>query len=190
VKYFPYSLIAAANDWDESAALTRAEAEIAFTNALQQYFRQLERLRGRVSKAAWEFFRHGSGERGLHDARLLMFTIGDGLSYVPDGSAPFRLNRQAAEARIEFINYEQTFHYEFRAAGIRRSTCTFEADDFYSKRRLGDLYLCELTVSDDDHHLALGFLFADGAEISLEFRKLIFRRSRLRRTYPVNAMYD
>ena len=189
MKYFPYSLFAAANDWEESPALTMAEAEIALTKAFKDYFQQLESLRERVSKSAWEFFRNGSGERGLHDARLLNFTIGDGLSYVPDGSAPYRLNRQAAEARIEFINYEQTFHYQFRATGIRRSTSTFEADDFYPKRHFGDLYIYELTVS-EDHHLGLGFLFGDGAEISLEFRKLIFRRSRLRRRYPVNAMYD
>src|SRR5262245_21341918 len=110
MKYHTYELVAAANDWIEQTEKQRKKAEEHLSRVVVHYHRQLEKIKPRLSKPAWGFFRHGFGETGLHDGQLLSVTIGDGLDYTPDGTSPFRINRQTALARVQFLNYEQTFH--------------------------------------------------------------------------------
>ena len=54
---------------------------------------------------------------------------------------------------------------------------------------LGDLYLVELTAS-EGKKLQLGFLFASGASLIIEFRRLVFRRRRIKRKYRIGEMYS
>lgn len=181
MNYFPYSLIAAANGWDDGGEQARSRASVSFWKAVERYYADLDGLQGRVSQSAWTFFRYGSGERGLHDARLVSFAIGDGLSYISDGSAPFLRNRQAATGRIEFINYEQTYGHVFDLRGVRKCALKFQAEESTSSGKFGDLYTYELT-SAANGLLSIGFLFADEAEISIEFQRLVYRRRRLEST--------
>src|SRR5215471_5776295 len=179
MKYFSYELIATANRWVEQTAEKMREAETLLGKAGEDYRRELDSLRPRLSRAAWDFFRHGFARTGLHDANLLSFNIGDGLDYRADGKAPFRLNLQKLSARLEFLNYEQDFHYTFEFRGVTRAQC-----DLFSAAPggpgVGDLFTYEL-VSIDDDHLQFGCLFAVGASITIQFRKLIFRRRRTNR---------
>ena len=79
--------------WFDKTEEERREIEKRHDLILEEYLRELESLKHRVGKRAWEFFRHGRDEYGLHDGRLLSFCVGDGLDYVPDGSSPFLINR-------------------------------------------------------------------------------------------------
>src|SRR5215217_1876980 len=99
MKYFTSQLIAAANNWVDQTEEELREAEKRFWATVEDYHAQLEGLRSRVSRPAWEFFRHGFGRYGLHDAQLLSLCVGDGLGFTPDGSSPFLLNRQRTSAR-------------------------------------------------------------------------------------------
>jgi hypothetical protein len=189
MKYFTYNLVAAANDWIKQTREESRLAEKQFWATVEDYYSELEGLKFRVSRPAWHFFRHGFGRYGLHDARLLSFTVGDGLDYVPDGTKPFRLNLQRTTAKVEFLNYEQDLHYVFALRGVRRVRSDLLVEEWTYAKSLGDLYIYELISADKDH-LQLGFLFASGATIVIQFRRLVFRRWRIKRKYKEGKMYD
>lgn len=188
MKYFTYELIATANGWVTQTPKEQQQASDRFWKTVEDYYLQLDTLKSRVSKPAWNLFRHGFARYGLHDARLLSLRIGDGLDYEVDGRRPFRLNYQPTSAQIEFLNHFQDFHCIFQLRGVRRAM----ADLYYEEggpRSLGDLFIYELTAADDDH-LQLGFLFASGASIIADFRKLVFRRQRIKRQYDLDDIYS
>lgn len=188
VKYLHYTLIAEANGWTDASVRDIAKAQASFRDACDAYRKELDGLVSRVSGPAWQFFRHGSGEHGLHDGRLLSFSLGDGLSYSADGSTPFLRNRSASSASFSFLNFEQTYLYSFGVREVRKCFVSFDSLDAQVPPRFGDLYLCELTGSDGDD-LRLSFLFADEPEISVVFRRLVFRRRRLRQSYLQGDIY-
>jgi hypothetical protein len=188
MKYLTYNLIAAANDWVEQTEDERRLAENRLRSAVESYRHELGILKPRVSREAWEFFRHGSDRYGLHDARLLSFIVGDGLDYVPDGSQPFLINRQRAAAHVEFLNHEQDFHYRFDLRGVSRVRGDLFVDEESYAKSIGDLYTYELTEIDKDT-LQLGFLFATGASVIVQFQRLLFRRRRVKREYEVGDIY-
>ena len=189
MKYFTNNLVMAANNWIEQTEEEFRQAEKQFWSTVEDYYRELEGLKSRVSRPAWDFFRHGYARYGLHDAKLLSFSVGDGLDFVPDGTSPFRLNRQRTLARIEFLNYEQDFYYLFDLRGISRvQTDLFIEGESYAKS-IDDLFIYELTA-EDKNTLQLGFLFATGASIVIRFRRLIFRRRRIKRQYEESEMYE
>ena len=188
MKYFTYELIAAANDWVDQTAREQRLAEKRFDSALKKYQRELEILKPRISGAAWDFFRYGFGERGLHDARLLSLRAGDGLNYSPDGASPFLRNRQRTSTIVEFLNFEQNFHYVFDLRGVSRVSTDLFVDEESFAKSLGDLYIYELTET-DEKDLQLGFLFGSGAWVVIQFQRLVFRRRRIKREYELGEMY-
>ena len=189
MKYLTFELIATTNQWTDPTQRELRLAQRRLHSAFEKYFRELESLKPRLSKAAWEFFRYGRDEYGLHDARLLSFRIGDGLNYTPDGSSPFRLSYQHTSATVEFLNYEQIFHYTFDLRRVTEVQTDLFIDDFLFSKSLGDLYLLELTET-KDKNLQLGFLFATGATIVVRFKRLVFRRRRIKRQYKLGEMYS
>ena len=189
MKYLTFELIATSNEWTNPTQRELRLAKKRLHSAFEKYRRELENLRPRLSKAAWDFFMHGRNEYGLHDARLLSFRIGDGLNYAPDGSSPFRLNHQRTSAMLEFLNYEQSFHYTFGLRRVSRVKSDLFSYEESVSEDLGDLYLLELTAS-EGKKLQLGFLFASGASLVIEFRRLVFRRRRINRKYRIGEMYS
>jgi hypothetical protein len=189
MKYLSYELIATTNEWTNPTQRELRLAKKGLHSAFEKYRRELESLRPRLSKAAWDFFMYGRDEYGLHDARLLSLRIGDGLDYTPDGSSSFRLNHQHTSAILEFLNYEQSLHYTFDLRRVSRVQSDLFAYEESSSKSLGDLYLLELTASEGET-LQLGFLFASGASLVLEFRRLVFRRRRIKRKYQIGEMYS
>jgi hypothetical protein len=189
MKYFTYELIAAANDWIEQTEEERRQAAERFKAKVEDYHIELNGLSSRISQKARNFFRYGANEYGLHDGNLLSLTVGDGLNYSPDGTTPFRLNSRRMSARIEFLNYGQDFHYLFDLRGVKnvRSDLFIKEDSF--AKSIGDLYCNELTQTDKDT-LELGFLFASGATIIAHFKRLVFRRTRIKRRYKIGEMYE
>jgi hypothetical protein len=173
--------------WDKTEE-ERREMEKRDDLILEEYLRELESLKHRIGKRAWEFFRYGRGEYGLHDGRLLSFCVGDGLDYVPDGSSPFLINRQQTSAKIEFLNHEQSFHYTFTLLGVGRVQTDLFVDKDMRAESIGDLMICELTAVDEDY-LQLGFPFASGTSIVIKFQQLIFKRRRIKRQYKVGEIY-
>lgn len=189
MKYFTYELIAASNDWVEQTAQERSLAEKRINSVVKKYQRELERLKPRISRTAWEFFRHGHEEKGLHDGRLLSLKVGDGLDYSPSGASPFRLNWQRTSATVEFLNYEQSFHYLFELRGVSLVHSDLFVEEQSFAKSLGDLYIYELTAT-SKKVLQLGFLFASGSTLVIQFQRLVFRRRRIKREYEVGEIYS
>jgi hypothetical protein len=188
MKYFTYGLVAAANDWIDQSEEESRLAEQQFWATVEDYHRELEELKSRVSKAAWNFFRYGFARYGLHDANLLSLSVGDGLDYVADGVSPFLLNRQRTSAKIKFLNFEQDLHYLFDLRGVKRiETDLFIEESLYAKS-IGDLFTYELTGVNESL-LQLSFLFASGATFTIQFQKLVFRRNRIKRKNEVGEIY-
>jgi hypothetical protein len=188
MKYFTFELLCAANDWIEQSDEERLAAEQRFERASQEYLRGLDALRPRISKPAWEFFRYGGNETGIHDATLLSASAGDGLNYAAEGSSPFLVNRGKMAARIEFLNFEQDRHYTFKLQGVSHYAADLYVEQHRAAKSIGDLYLCELSAASDDE-LQLGFLFASGASIVTRFKRLVFKNRRIPRKYEIGERF-
>jgi hypothetical protein len=187
MKYFTYSLIAAANDWIDQPNRARRSAQLRFRRSVERYHHELDELRLRLSANAWHFFRHGFAETGLHDARLLSLRLGDGLDYVPDGTKAFLLNSQKAAAMVELLSYEQDRYYCFQLRGVTKANLTLLPSP-YSGDAFADLYTYELTGAKNSN-LQLGLLFASGSEINIEHRRLILKQRRISRKYALDDIY-
>ena len=182
MKYFTYELIAAANEWIDQTEEARIDAGRQFEEAVKQYHRSLAELKPRIRRRAWDFFENGYGRWGLHDGRLISLSIGDGLDYRPDGTKPFRLNLQRTNARVVLLNYEQDLLYTFDLRGVSRMNSDLLRGEL--SIGLGNVFTYEI-VAADKNLLQLGFLFASGASIVGQFTKLVFRRLRIKRKYPL-----
>src|SRR5262245_44523392 len=108
MKFFPYELIAIANEWKRANSAKVANAVRLLQEQRRSYDRHLDRIRSRLGESAWQFFRHGKQDESLHDGQLLRLQIGDGLDFEPDGVHPFALNQVRSRLRMEFLNYNGT----------------------------------------------------------------------------------
>jgi hypothetical protein len=113
VKYFPYKLITTANGWTGKSPRAEKMAHLRFERACRDYERQLLRVRNRVTSAAWQFFRHGILDEGLHDATLIDMVIGDDIRADTTRTYPWRpesiwrsifCSRVARKSRSSFIH--------------------------------------------------------------------------------------
>ena len=176
LRYIDYDLLSAANDWIEQSEEDNVAAEKLFWTRADEYTKNVDMLRPRLSKPAWEFFRHGYGPTGFHDATLIAMKVGDGLHF---GDR----NRRRAAAQIEFLNFEEDRHYLFDFRGAYGVWTEIVVNN--SVEGIGDLYSYEI-IDVDDRLLQLGFLFASGSSIIFQFHKLVFKRKTTRRTNPVS----
>ena len=186
MRYFTFSLIKKANGWVRQTRKEEEKWEKLFWETVGKYREALEELKPRLSKKVWEFFYYGYGPTGLHDASLLKFTIGDGVFYEAGGKAPLFKNYRKVNVLIEMLNYEQDLHYVFDLRKPVKISCNIDSVDMQG---IGDLYTYELFAV-DDKYLQLGFLFVSGAIIIVQFQKLVFTRSKIKRSYEVGDMYN
>jgi hypothetical protein len=153
-----------------------------FTRTFRAYQRQLAKLEGRVSRQAWNFFALGFRGWGLHDARLLAFSVGDGLDHLADGRQRFDENNQKTKVRILILNRKQTLLYSFVCADIRTVAFKYPVQSSRSDfHRIELLETYELTAV-NKHYLSLEFLFSSKATLLVEFGRLKFKRQRVRQT--------
>ncbi len=189
MKYFTKEFSKADND----PSLSKAQREAVhrkFLKSCEAYSRQLEKLRPRLSRQAWNFFCLGFGQWGLHDAELLSFSAGDGIDYRADGKRPFRINKAKTAVRIVFLNRLQNLLCTFTCSEVSKAVFDYPTNDILGdSKRIDMLLTYELTAA-DSRKLRLEFLFVSGATILVEFSRLKFRRQRIRRRYPSGAMYS
>jgi hypothetical protein len=171
MKYFPYELIARSNGWIEESPQSVRSATARFERAMTAYKRHLDRIRPRMSIAAWHFFRHDNSNESLHDGRLLKLLVGN--SPHLDGKAPQNVHLSRTNAILEFWACDETI-VTFECKDIRKMKVDLGTEE-PNFRDPGDLYIYEMRAVNHEF-LAVGFLFASGSEIEVEFKRLIFRR--------------
>jgi hypothetical protein len=87
------------------------------------YRKQLLRLRPRLSPKAWKYFWFGFAETGIHDARLIALSAGDGLTRLPRLLGPPNKLR----IKAEFLNQNGEFRFVFSYSRIKRFFVDFDA---------------------------------------------------------------
>jgi|SRR5882762_1456616 hypothetical protein len=153
-----------------------------FKRPFRAYQKQLAKLEGRVSRQAWNFFAFGFRRWGLHDARLLAFSVGDGLDHLADGRQQFDKNKQRAKVRILILNREQTLLYSFVCTDVRKVVFKYPVQNTrWDSRQIELLETYELTAV-NKRYLSLEFLFSSNATLLVEFGQLKFKRQRVRQT--------
>jgi hypothetical protein len=150
-----------------------------FERTCRAYHKQLDKLEGRVWRQAWNFFALGFGGWGLHDARLLSFSVGDGLDHPAEDRRPFDVNRQKATVRILIINRKQTLLYSFICTDVRKTVFKYPVQSSkWKTRQIEMLETYELTSVNKDY-LSLEFMFSSNATLLVEFGRLKFKRQRV-----------
>ena len=145
-----------------------------FKRNIKAYQKQLAKLEGRVSRQAWNFFALGFGRWGLHDARLLAFSVGDGLDHLADDE-----NKQRAKVRILILNREQTLLYSFLCTEVRKAVFKYPVQrSRWNSRQIEMLETYELKAV-NKYYLSLEFLFSSNTTLLVEFGRLKFNRQRV-----------
>jgi len=156
----------------------------------QAYVRHLEKLKDRISKPAFHFFAYGFCDDSLHDGRMLSFSAGDGLDYVPDGSTPFlhpraQPGRPKSGVQIRILNCQEDALYTFRYKGVRRIVCQKSPHPHFANADDFDCLDVYALTESDKHFLRHEYRFSSGASILIEFQRLIFRRQPIQRRYSI-----
>jgi hypothetical protein len=180
MKYFPQE----ESSGDKYASLTNAQRKAIdrqFSRNLKAYHKQLDKLKGRISRQAWRFFALGFGDLGLHDARLLTLSVGDNLNFAVDRNQGSKARKQKTEVRILILNRKQTHLYSFVCTEIRKFLFNYPAQDpRWNSDQIELLETYELT-SVNKRYLSLELLFSSNATLLVEFGQLKFKRQRLPR---------
>jgi hypothetical protein len=180
MKYFAHESSEGTQRTSLSGAQQKA-LDRRFERSVRAYQKQLAKLEGRISRQAWNFFAFGFGGWGLHDARLLAFSVGDGLDNPGDGRERLDVNKQKVRARILILNRKQTLLYSFACTDIRTAVFNYPVQDTrWDSRRVKHLLTYELTAV-NKHYMSLEFLFSSNATLLVEFGRLKFRRRRISR---------
>lgn len=155
------------------------------------YRRQLLRLQPRLSKKAWDYFWLGFANTGIHDARLIALSIGDGLTRLPrflGAPNPLRIKAEFLNqnGKLRFVfNYSQIkkFSFDFDATlgayliGLPGGKYFFDAKHYLKNNHLDHVLADELSAVDKTY-LRHEFIFASGARIVVEAAKILFERKR------------
>jgi len=169
----------------------RRRLEKKLNRAQQTYRRELWNLRTRMSKKAFRYFWLGFGRWATHDATLLSFCAGDALGFRPDGKKVFRLNRRVPTARLELLNRFQNLVYRFSYRHIRRVLFDHPSEQplFWGLHGAFDDHYCDLLTDAGGGFLSHSCIFCSGLIIQVEFRKLVFHRRRVKRSFDLSAIY-
>ncbi len=141
---------------------------------LKEYAKHLEKLKPKLSKRNFEFF-----QKGLHDAQLISFTVGDGLHLDLENNEKINVNsfdRTLVEMKLISKWFDAIYDLKYKKV----SKAVF---DFPSEKPLfwgiggdiGDWGHDELTQIDEKifrHEI----LFSSGTMILVEFEKFVYRK--------------
>jgi hypothetical protein len=172
-------------DWDKVN-----EAQVRRAN--KAYRKQLEKLKGRLSPKAWEYFWSGFGEKSIHDAHLIALCVGDGLDRLP---GQFRSN--SIRIRAEFLNQNDQYRFAFEYRNIHKFTFEFDATSgqylidlstkkyifdpkaYIRRNRIDDAIGDELTAF-NNKYLRHEVVFQSGARFIVLAETISFHRKRVK----------
>ena len=165
MKYFTKKLWAGYNSRSDVEA--RRALEQGEQNA-QEYARQLEQLRPRLSDEAYHFFTAES----LHDGRLLAFIAGDSIDHDIQGLEKFDINVHTPSVELRVLGANLDVRYTLQYSGVRRALFDYPSEEPLFHREgdhIGDWGYDELTAADESY-LRHEVLFASGTTILIEFK--------------------
>lgn len=168
------------NAWNteppDGKRIERANQEAAKLKAA--YLRQLTDLSERISKDT--FSRFSDPRQLLFDADLFKFSVGDALAY---SEARKRRRRLSTTVEATFCSFDGKTLHDLAYSGIATIKVDVPNARWFSwsigRNRMDSLLADELT-SLDTELMKHAFLFASGATISIEFKKVSWKTRRNR----------
>src|SRR5262245_60959218 len=120
MRYFRYTKAAIRND---HARVFDAKADRAYTAAflrgLRAYQKHLARSADRLEPAAYNFFRFGFAETGLHDGFILSLSMGDAVKATEGRFPPLRFGQSRSVVRMHVLSYAKNMLHSFEFKKLR-----------------------------------------------------------------------
>ena len=156
------------DDEKESAWALRSSDE-----NLEAYAERLEKLRSELKERNYGFFK-----KGLHDGRLISFSVGDGLHIDLDSVTPKITDFYKTSVLIKVLNAEFDFLYELKYANVSKCIFNFPSDEPLWGNNIDDWGYDEISKL-DERLLRHEILFSSGTTILIEFEKFSYKRSKV-----------
>jgi len=140
----------------------------------QEYIEQLDRLRPRLSKPTYHFFKN----ENLHDGRLLAFIAGDAPEHEVHGRKRFDINARKTSVMMKVLGQDLDVLYTLKYTKVKKVVFEFPSEEplFYDEGdHIGDWGYDELTAA-DDLYLRHEVLFASGTIILVEFKHFTYNK--------------
>jgi hypothetical protein len=161
---------------DRAVSASDLEAEKAWKLSWRRYWNHLEKIADRLGVKAYNFFRFGTEETGLHDGYLLSLNLGDSIGLSEKTFPTLRFGRGPSDVVMTILNYEKTRLHRFAFKGPRKVVIDIPSDDplyFEEGKTLGQIHHYEVH-SVSPKHLSAEWLLDSGGTILIEFEKLIY----------------
>jgi len=182
VRYFPVVKEVIKNDnapvFDETAD---KKFTAAYFRGLRAYYKHLDSIKARLGRGAYNFFRFGSEDTGLHDGFLLSLNMGDGLGVTQQRFPKLRFGNEKSVVQMQVLNYKRDTLHSFEFKKLRKVVVDIPSEDplwFTAGKTLGQIYTYEI-VAASPKYLRNEWLLDSGGTITIEFEKLIYRRKPL-----------
>jgi hypothetical protein len=140
------------------------------------YAERLEKLRPRLNKRNYEFFK-----KGLHDGRVIAFSVGEGLFLNLDENPKLDINKDFSktDVQIKVINAYFDAIYDLKYKTVSKVLFDFPSDTPLWGSSIGDWGYDEISEI-DEKTLRHEVLFSSGTTLLIEFEKFSFKKEKYR----------
>ncbi|HMS43402.1 MAG TPA: hypothetical protein PKE69_24445 [Pyrinomonadaceae bacterium] len=137
------------------------------------YAERLEKLRPRLKERNYEFFK-----KGLHDGRLIAFSVGEGLYLDFESNLPLTLrNFSKTSVSMKVINGDFDAVYDLKYERVSKAVFDFPSESPLWGNSIDDWGYDELSEV-DEKILKHEVLFSSGTTILIEFEKFSFKKKK------------
>lgn len=162
--------------WKGLNSSDRTESDWALKSSAENitvYRERLEKLRPRLKDRNYRFF-----SSGLHDARLISFSVGDGLHIDFENGSPANINDfYKTSVLIKVLNADFDFIYDLKYQKVSKCIFDFPSDEPLWGDNIDDWGYDEISEI-DEKVLRHEVLFSSGATILIEFERFSYSRTK------------
>ncbi len=175
MKYITRELWAGWNSKDEKI---RQWAHEETKRRFKEYEQQLEKLRARLGEENFNFFKNG-----LHDGRVITFSVGEGIDLDYEKEETFSLD-EFSETKVQIEVLEAYFEeiYSLKYEQVQRVIFDFPTETpLFGGYSLNDWGYDEVSAIENDY-FRHEILFSSGTTILIEFQKFTFSKRQCKRS--------
>lgn len=138
------------------------------------YAERLEKLRPRLNQRNFEFFK-----KGLHDGRVLSFSVGEGLflNFAENPQLDINKDFSITNVQIKVINACFDALYDLKYTTVSKVLFDFPSDTPLWGNSIGNWGYDEISEI-DEKNLRHEILFSSGTTILIEFEKFSFKKKK------------
>jgi hypothetical protein len=157
--------------WNSKDEKTREWARKSSDENFKIYAARLEKLRSRLKERNYEFFKNG-----LHDGRLISFSIGDGLKLNFENGQPIDINDfSETTVQMRVLNAYFDAIYDLKYEQVGKAVFDFPSDEPLWGTRIDDWGYDEISEI-NEKTLRHEILFSSGTTILIEFEVFSYKK--------------